>query len=1223
MAANARVGKRGSDMAERNRKRGLDPKADGLQTTSKITIFKALGFPIVGIGASAGGLEAIEQLFVHMPPDTGMAFIIIQHLDPTAHSSMPEILSRFTKMPIRVTSDRLKIEPNSIYLIPPGKSIEMHGGALYVHEPLQPAGLRLPIDFFFRSLAKDKGADAICIILSGTGTDGTLGLKAIKAGQGTVFVQDPESARYDGMPRSAVETGLADFVLKPEQMPEKIIQFLKHSTINSARVGTVEKDSPEPLRRIFAILRTRTGHDFSRYKAATVRRRLERRMSVNQINGIAGYARFLRENEDEVKALLKDMLISVTNFFRDPEAFEALKAQLKTVLKNKAQGADLRVWVAGCATGEEAYSVAIVISECLDELNQHFQVQIYGTDIDVDALRIARAGKYPANIVADVTPKHLKHFFTKQDSTYSIKKEIREGVVFAPQDLIKDPPFSRMDLICCRNLLIYLEADVQKRLLPLLHYALKPGGVLFLGTSETIGESKDLFTVLDRKWKIYRRVEKKLAADRLKFPAKSAPSSREPADETVRGVTEARLPELAEKIFHDNYAPTFAVIDDKYRLVYVRGRTGNYLEITDGQPTLSILEMAREGLRTELGSALYRVTSEKKKIVREAVRIKHNGGFQTVNLPVAPITEPGIPTGFLFVVFQEVGLTAGEDKPSPSAKGRKRVTGLEEELRLTRETLQATIEELEATNEEMKSANEELQSNNEELQSTNEELDTSREELQSLNEELNTVNAELQDKNELLGKANDDLNNFINRTDIAIILLDDELRVRSYTTATTDVFNIRNVDVGRPLDEISSRLAYDRMVDDAQEVLRTLQPKEVEVQRKDGRWYNVRISSYRTAQNVVSGLVMSFLDINEQKKAAGLLRETRDYLDNLFNFASVPIVVWNPELKITRFNHAFEQLTGRTSDEMMGKKVDILIPPDERDDALREINRAIIKGERWEAVEIPIQHVDGSIRIVLWNSALVLDSDGSTPMATIAQGQDITDLKKEMDIKDDFIGMVSHEIRTPLTVIMGSVKTARSPGLSVEEVQELLTEADHGSESMAEILDNLIEISRAHANRLIVTAERMEIEPVIREVVEHEEAYLRSSRFVLDIAAGLPPIEADRVKVRQVIHNLVDNAVKYSFSDTMIRISVGQQDKKFLLIGVANQGKEISPEEKSKLFQPFERLNETSTTRPGLGLGLLVCRRLVEAHGGKIWVESEPGKGVSFWFTLPIMRRAG
>ncbi len=1192
----------------------LDTNANASQKPGKQAMkSETHGFPVVGIGASAGGLEALEQLFGNMPSDSGIAFVIVQHLDPNTRSSMPEILSRFTKMPTHVASDGLKVEPNSIFLIPPSKSMSIQDGILYLHEPEQSPGLRLPVDFFFRSLAKEKGADSICIILSGTGTDGTLGVKAIKGEQGTAFVQDPESAKYDGMPRSAIDTGLVDFVLKPGEIPEKLVKFLKHSALNGARVGTA-KEGTEPLQRIFAILRTRTGHDFSRYKGSTVRRRLERRMSVNQINDISKYADFLKGNEDEVKALMKDMLISVTNFFRDPEAFEALKVQLKAILKQKAQNSDLRVWVAGCATGEEAYSVAIVISECQEELRKRLQVQVYGTDIDVDALRIARAGNYPGNIVADVTPKRLKDFFVKQDGTYTMKKEIRERMVFAPQDFIKDPPFSRLDLICCRNLLIYLESDVQKRLLPLLHYALKPSGVLFLGTSETIGESGDLFTVLDKKWKIYQRREALVAADRLKFPSAFTPSSREAAGEPVRAVTETRIPELTEKIFLDNYAPTFAVIDDKSRLVYVRGRTGKYLEIASGQPSLSILEMAREGLKTELGSAIYRATSEKKKIVHQGVRVKHNGGFQTVNLTVAPLTEPGIPPGLMIVVFQELELMAGEAKARPSVRGRKRVTELEEELRLTRESLQATVEELEATNEEMKSTNGELQSNNEELQSTNEELDTSREELQSLNEELNTLNAELQDKNELLSKANDDLNNFVNRTDIAIILLDDELRIRSYTPATIDVFNIRNVDIGRPIDEITSRLAYDNIVDDAHEVLRTLQPKEVEVQRKDGYWYNVRISSYRTAQNVVSGLVMSLLDINEQKKASESLRETRDYLDNLINYANAPIIVWNLELKITRFNHAFGQLTGRSADEMLGKKVDILIPPEKRREALQKINRTTTKGQRWDSVEIPIQHVDGSVRIVLWNSATLFDADGRTPLATIAQGQDITEHKHEMNIKDEFIGMVSHELRTPLTVVMGALSTARDERASKEERKELMEAASSSAESLASILDNMLELSRHQAGRLELEKKSCKIADIAEKSIQRVVRKYDGRQITHSIPDEIPEVACDSVRIEQVIYNLLENALKYSADGSEIRI-FSRQDKGAIVIGISDRGAGISPEDQQKLFEPFSRLSEGRTS--GVGLGLVVCKRLVEAHGGRIWVESKLGEGSTFFFTIP------
>ncbi len=1045
-----------------------------------------------------------------------------------------------------------------------------------------------------------------------------------KAEAGTVFVQDPESARYDGMPRSAIETGLADIVARPEDMPEKLVQFVRHSTLsgslNGSRTGAAAEDVREPLQQVFATMRARTGHDFSRYKLATIRRRLQRRMSVNEISDTGEYARYLKEHDDEVKAFLKDLLISVTNLFRDPDAFEALRAQMLTVLKGKAQGSELRVWVAGCATGEEAYSVAIVVSECLSELEKRLQVQMYGTDIDIDALHVARTGLYPANIAADVTAERLSRFFVKEKESYRIKKDIREMVVFAPHNFIKDPPFSRMDLICCRNLLIYLEADVQKQVLPLLHYALKPGGILFLGPSETVGEATDLFATVDRKWKIYQRREVTVPAERLRFPASFAPALRGGA-ETAGGepaaVAEAtRIPQLTEKIFLDHYAPTFAIIDEQYRLVYVRGRTGRFLEIASGQPSLSVLEMAREGLRTELASAVYRASSERKLIVHDGVRVKNNGGFQTVNLTVAPLTEPGIPPGFLIVVFQEVGTATGEEKPRPTTKAHKRVAQLEEDLKLSRENLQTTIEELEATNEELKSANEELQSNNEELQSTNEELDTSREELQSLNEELTTLNAELQDKNELLTRANDDLRNFLNRTDIAIIFLDEELKIRSFTPATADVFNIRDIDVGRPLGDITSRLAYDGIVDDAQGVLRSLKAKEVEVQRKDGCWYKLRILPYLTTQNALGGLVLSLLDIDEQKKAVESLRETKDYLDKLFDNASAPIIVWDPKSLITRFNHAFEKLTGRKADEVLGKRVDFLIPAAGRKGALRKINESARKREPWDNVEVQIQHADGSVRTLLWNSATVLDTDGKTPLGTIAQGVDITERKNVETLKDEFIGLVSHEMRTPLTVINGAVKTALDDRISEADRRELLTESSQAAESLGDILDNLLELSRHQANRLELRRRATSVAELAGQVVaEFRRTPLRHN-IVLDVPAGLPQIVVDHVRFQRVLHNLLENALKYAPEQTDVRVFARLEDRQ-VVVGVSDQGPGISLEDQAKLFEPFQRL-KTILPTSGVGLGLVVCKRLVEAHGGRIWLESRPGEGSTFLFTVPL-----
>jgi two-component system, chemotaxis family, CheB/CheR fusion protein len=1195
-------------------------------------------FRVVGIGASAEGLEALEQFFGHLSPDTGMAFVIVQHLDPTGHSSMPEILTRFTKMPVRVAEEGMRVAPNSIYLIPPNKSLGIQKGVLFLQEPARPPGLKLPIDFFFRSLAADKGADAIGIILSGTGTDGTLGLREIKAESGMILVQDPVSARYDGMPRSAIDTGLVDLVLKPEDMPGKLDQFLKHLETSGAMFGTAIEESIEPLQEIFTILRTRTGHDFSKYKIATVRRRLQRRMSVNQISDISGYAKFIRENEMESNALLRDLLISVTSFFRDPEAFEALKLRLKEILRNKPQGADFRVWVAGCATGEEAYSLAIIIFECLEELKKQVQIQMYGTDIDVDALQRGRAGLYPANIAADVTPERLKNFFLREKEAYRVKKELREVMVFAPQNFIKDPPFSRMDLICCRNVLIYLDNEVQRKLLPLLHYALNPGGILFLGPSETAGDAADLFTTLDRKWKIFQRREVTVPADRLQFPSAFAPV-RGHVDKAEREAPQTRILELAEKIFLDNYAPTFAVIDDKYRLVLVRGRTGKYLEIASGQKDWTILEMAREGLRTELGSAIFRANAEKRKIVRENVRVKTNGDFQMINLTIAPLHDPGIPSGLLMVIFQEASEVI-EGSGTHRAASQKHATRLEEELKLTKENLQSTIEELEATNEEMKSANEELQSNNEELQSTNEELDTSREELQSLNEELSTLNAELRDKNELLVKANDDLKNFLNRTDIAIIFLDEELKIRSYTPATTDVFNIRNIDIGRPLEDITSRLDYAGVTDDARSVLRTLTPKEIEVQRKDGHWYEMRILPYLTVQNAVGGLVISFLDVDKQRKAvddlastnkqlkealegqrksADTLIETKDYLENLLNSANAPIIVWNPEFEITRFNHAFERLTGRTAEEVVGGKIDILFPVESHDKSMKHI-RAATFGERWEVVEIPIGHKNGAVRLLLWNSATLYARDGQTVIATIAQGQDITDRKKTEQFKDEFIGLVSHELRTPMTVINGSLRTAMSPSISEEDKQTLLENAIEGAGSLSAILENLLELSRYQAGRLQIHTESVNISRIAAIVIGKLKTKSETHRFTMDFPRSLPLAEADPVRVERILYNLVENAAKYSPENSEVKI-FSRQENGFIVTGVTDKGTGLSPDDQDSIFKLFERI-EKKPKAEGLGLGLVVCKRLVEAQGGKIWVESSYNKGSTFYFTLPVKKPA-
>ncbi|MBI4296057.1 MAG: PAS domain S-box protein [Chloroflexi bacterium] len=1167
-------------------------------------------FRIVGIGASAGGLEALEQFFTHVPSDSGMAFVIVQHLDPTRHSSMPEILSRLTKMTVHTATDAMKIEPNSVYLIPPDKNMGIQDDALYLHEVGQPRGLRLPVDFFLRSLAKEKGPDAICIILSGTGTDGTLGLRAVKAEAGTVFVQDPKTARYDGMPRSAIDTGLADFVLPPEKIPEKLVDFVRHYVANGTKISAVTEEIQEPTQQIFAILRSRTGHDFSRYKQSTIQRRLQRRMSVHSLHEVSEYARLLRDSEAEVKALLKDVLISVTSFFRDPEAFDVLKGKLCELVKGADQGSDLRVWVAGCATGEEAYSIAIIIAECMDEMEKHLPLQMYATDIDADALSAARAGVYPDNIAADITPERLKRVFVKENKHYRVKKEMREVVVFAPQDFIKDPPFSRMDLICCRNLLIYLESEVQKKILPLLHYALKPGGLLFLGTSEGVGEATDLFSVLDKKWKIYQRREVAVSPERLMFPAAFAPPLREPVTGQAAPLTEARVPELTEKIFLDNYAPTFAVVDEKYRLVYVRGRTGKYLEIASGQPSLSILEMAREGLRTDLASVLYRATSEKKTVVHEGVRVKYNGGLQTINLTVAPLAEHGIPSGMLMVVFQEVGTATTEAIAKP-ARGRRRTAKLEEELRLTRENLQSTIEELEATNEELKSANEELQSINEELQSTNEELDTSREELQSVNEEMMTVNAELSAKAEMLTKANDDLKNYLNRTDIAIIFLDKELKIRSFTPATADVFNIREVDIGRPLEEITSRLAYEKVVDDAREMLRTLGPKEIEVQRKDGHWYNMRILPYLTVENALGGLVMSFLDIDKQKQAAAGLRRLASVVED----SNDAIITHDIYGKILTWNRGAQQMYGYSEAEALKMSIYQLVPEAELAQSRSFLDD--MRGKEVAALEVKRKAKDGRILDVLLTTTRLVDDHGRM-VGIAATERDITERKQAQQKLAEFeklaylgklAGTIAHEIRNPLAVIDTSAlyleKTLKDADGKTQVHLERMRSAVGRA---ATIIDKLLE----HARMKEPVMAEIDLLAFIRSLTE---GVPRTIEVALDIPENGLVVNGDVEQLRIAFGNIIKNAGEAMGGKGRLAIAVHRVPHEVEL-SISDTGPGIPAENIDRLFQPL------FTTKPGgVGFGLAITKAIIERHNGSITAKSDSGKGATFIIRLPLTEK--
>jgi len=824
----------------------------------------------------------------------------------------------------------------------------------------------LPIDAFLRSLAEDRQEQAIGIILSGTGTDGTLGCRAILGVGGVTLVQTPATAKYDGMPASVIQAGYATQVLPVEKMPAAL-QVGTHSFIIPIQTSH-EPQTVHGINHILMQLRSSTGHDFSHYKKSTIGRRIERRMSQHSIDDTDVYARFLKENPAEVQTLFKELLINVTSFFRDVEAFTVLENEiLPQLCQDKPDDYLFRVWVAGCATGEEAYSIAILLRELLEQAHQEFKVQIYSTDLADDAIAIARAGIYPPNIAQDVTPERLRRFFVKEDAGYRVKKEIREMVVFAIQNVIKDPPFTRLDLLSCRNLMIYLEGELQHRLIPTFHYALKPGGVLFLSPSESIGNHIDLFSALNRKWKFYRAIHTKTSTRTAMTQVLSwtADSTSKAPDEVMKNPKETNFAELTRRVLVQCFAPASVVTDLKGELLYVHGDTGKYLRPAPGQASLNIVEMAREGLELELRGAMRAAASDGTPTLNREIQVKTNGGFSTVSLSVRPLPNQEGNQNLLLVSFQDIA--------SPVAKpGRKRVLktaelgrieelerdlaylkeshqAASEEQQASNEELKSTNEEMQSTNEELQSTNEEMQSTNEELQSTNEELETSKEELQSVNEELITVNAELQSKIEQLAGMQNDMKNLLDNTNIGTVFLDDQMLIRRFTREATNIYRLVPTDVGRSLIDIKSNLDNDDLLSKAQAVLESLVPIEQEVRTDNGAWYLARLQPYRTLDNIIEGVVLTFTDISKRIEAEAAVQVARELAESIVDSIRAPLLVLDSDLQVVSANRAFYQYFQVIASDTVGRKIYDLGNSQWNIPALRELLEIILP--RDQAVE--------------------------------------------------------------------------------------------------------------------------------------------------------------------------------------------------------------------------------------------------------------------------------
>ena len=934
---------------------------------------------VVGIGASAGGLEALEQFLRNVPDRSGLAFVIVQHLDPTHRGNLVAILARTTSMQVAEVEDGMRVAPDRVFVIPPGQDLSILHGTLRLLPHTTPRVL--PVDFFFRALAEDQRERSVGVVLSGMGSDGTLGLRAIKEAAGATFVQSLASAKFDGMPRSAIDAGLADIVTSAEEIPGRILAFHRHAAAVRSPEAQADERRQSALEKIFVLLRAHTGNDFSLYKRSTIQRRIERRMGLHQIERLDAYVRFLRENPAELRLLFSELLIGVTSFFRDPEAWDQLRGEaLPALLASRGKVRVLRAWVPGCSTGEEAYSLAILLKEALDarEERSPIQLQIFATDLDEDAIEKGRVGSYPANIVADVSPDRLRRFFVQDERGFRVSKEIREAVVFAPQNLAMDPPFTKLDLLCCRNLLIYFSSELQKRLIPLFHYALTPGGILFLGSAETVGGFTSLFTPLGAKARLYRRADVSLSPMAIEFPAMLTGSSRALAPAAAPALESApNLQTVVERLLVNRFVPTALLTTERGDIVYISGRTGRYLEPPAGRANLNVFAMAREGLRHPLGEAFAAALRSERAVTAHGVRVGTNGGTQTIDLTVQRISQPSELRGSVLVVITDVPAVPGR-RAAPAAKraaARGRGSALAEELELSRAELQSVREEMQTSQEELKSTNEELQSTNEELQSTNEELTTSKEEMQSMNEELQTVNQELQAKVDELSRSNNDMKNLLNSTDIATLFLDDELRVRRFTTQTAKLIKLIPGDAGRPITDITSDLEYPDLAEDAREVLRTLVFAEKQVAARSGRWFTVRVLPYRTLDNVIDGVVITFTDITAAKRLEAELRDQATQLSQMLESLPALVLGFRADLACDYVGRRWLEFTGVPAAEPLGFGWLESILGEDRDRVREEVRSAARSGDLL-ATRLRLRRHDGRYRDFAARAAPIRDGQG-------------------------------------------------------------------------------------------------------------------------------------------------------------------------------------------------------------------------------------------------------
>lgn len=1066
-------------------------------------------FPVVGIGASAGGLGALSSFFQGIPDKTGMAYVVVVHLDPSHESHMAELLQRHTPMRVRQVSRAMRVEPNEVYVIPPDKDLTLDDGHFRLSTRAMPNRSRAPIDGFFRTLADTHSSSAFGIVLSGTGSDGAQGIRWIKEKGGVTMAQSPGEAEYKAMPENAIATGFVDIVGPVDRLGIEAVRIANGKLSRSPPGGSEAGEAAdEAIDRILALIRSKAGHDFSDYKRSTLSRRIRRRAQFARLDSIDKYADLIDTNAGELEVLYNDLLISVTSFFRDPEAFAALETQvIPKLFENRPAGEAVRVWVTGCATGEEAYSISILLCENAERLLSPPPIQIFATDVHERGFAVAREGVYPESISVDVSPERLDRFFTRVPRGYKVKKAVRDNVIFATQNLLRDPPFLRLDLISCRNLMIYVDRDAQKRILKLFNFCLRPGGSLFLGTSESIEEVSKYFSVGDKKNRIF--VTKAPSVAQASIGGGKALPTRAPKRKP-RAPARNHLPLASiHRIVLEELAPPSVMINRDGEVIHRSESVGRFLNIGGGEQTGKLLDMLPRQVRPKVRKLIANAFVSGKAAELQDVMILVGPEHLAVNITIQPLPSHGSADAFALVVFDD-HRKSRSSTPEPAAGRRKTrastVHDLETELKETRDQLHVTIEEHEATIEEAKAANEELQSINEEQRATEEELEASKEELQSINEELQTLNQEYRNKNEQLNELNADLVNLINSTEIATIFLDRQMRVRRFTPAISALFNLLPTDAGRPLTDLSHRLEYPLMLDDAREVMRSLYRIDREVPASDGRWYATQIAPYRSLEDRIDGVVITFVDITERKNI--------------------------------------------------------------------EVERESLLSE--------------------------------------AQATSIA--------KSNFIGVMSHELRTPLNAILGyaDILMAGAVGTISPDQAKHLDRIKTSAAHLAHMIDDSLQSVRIEAGITSLNNEIVDVGALVREVAAATRPLMsaKSLRFEANIENG-STIVADPTRIRQILFNLLGNAVRYTDTGT---VSISSRvDEHGAVISIEDTGIGISQEHLSRIFERFWQVDQSKTRlRGGAGLGLMVSRSLARLMGGELEVSSEIGKGSRFIVRLPL-----